>query len=259
MTSPATLDYSGLEDPRCVNLPRNLGCTASFERITEKSGTSAKPVIWQIGLNGTAEIVFATSSGTRHGRQLERASQKRRITAFEIWKLSRLPSTAQKETAGKAAPVRPHAHLKHVRGGSSSAGILDNACGGKVLRSPSAIGFFRGCKPLREFRLTGPPALKSGRSARFSPDGGDGSGPTRLPSAAPPELRRPRTVPDRTLRPQRASPTSATRRQNACNVLIFRSRKPKVGTTRHSAEERGRGTQTQIRGGGWAGKFSLSC
>ena len=30
----------------------------------------------------------------------------------------------------------------------------------------------------------------------------------------------------------RLSPTSATRRQNACNVLIFRSRKPKVGTTR---------------------------
>ena len=55
------------------------------------------------------------------------------------------------------------------------------------------------------------------------------------------------------------SPTSATRGQNACNVLIFRSRKPKVGTTRHRAEERGRGAQTQIRGGGWAGKFSLSC
>ena len=57
----------------------------------------------------------------------------------------------------------------------------------------------------------------------------------------------------------RASPSSATRRQKACNVLIFRSRKPKVGTTRHRAGERGRGTQTQIRGGGWAGKFSLSC
>ena len=56
-----------------------------------------------------------------------------------------------------------------------------------------------------------------------------------------------------------ASPTSATRRQNACNVLICRSRKPKVGTTRHRAGERGRGAQTQIRGGGWAGKFSLSC
>ena len=56
-----------------------------------------------------------------------------------------------------------------------------------------------------------------------------------------------------------ASPSSATRRQNACNVLIFRSRKPKVGTTRHRAGERGRGAQTQIRGGGWAGKFSLSC
>ena len=55
------------------------------------------------------------------------------------------------------------------------------------------------------------------------------------------------------------SPTSATRGQNACNVLIFRSCKPKVGTTRHGAEERGRGAQTQIRGGGWAGKFSLSC
>ena len=55
------------------------------------------------------------------------------------------------------------------------------------------------------------------------------------------------------------SPSSATRRQNACNVLIFRSRKPKVGTTRHRAGERGRGAQTQIRGGGWAGKFSLSC
>ena len=54
-------------------------------------------------------------------------------------------------------------------------------------------------------------------------------------------------------------PTSATRGQNACNVLIFRSCKPKVGTTRHGAEERGRGAQTQIRGGGWAGKFSLSC
>ena len=52
---------------------------------------------------------------------------------------------------------------------------------------------------------------------------------------------------------------NATRRQNACNVLIFRSRKPKVGTTRHRAGERGRGAQTQIRGGGWAGKFSLSC
>ena len=58
---------------------------------------------------------------------------------------------------------------------------------------------------------------------------------------------------------ERASPTSATRGQNACNVLIFRSCKPKVGTTRHGAEERGRGAQTQIRGGGWAGKFSLSC
>ena len=56
-----------------------------------------------------------------------------------------------------------------------------------------------------------------------------------------------------------ANPTSATRRQNACNVLIFRSRKPKVGTTRPRAGERGRGAQTQIRGGGWAGKFSLSC
>ena len=56
-----------------------------------------------------------------------------------------------------------------------------------------------------------------------------------------------------------SSPTSATRRQNACNVLIFRSRKPKVGTTTHRAGERGRGAQTQIRGGGWAGKFSLSC
>ena len=55
------------------------------------------------------------------------------------------------------------------------------------------------------------------------------------------------------------SPSSATRRQNACNVLICGSRKPKVGTTRHRAGERGRGAQTQIRGGGWAGKFSLSC
>ena len=41
-----------------------------------------------------------------------------------------------------------------------------------------------------------------------------------------------------------SSPSSATRRQKACNVLIFRSRKPKVGTTRHRAGERGRGTQT---------------
>ena len=40
---------------------------------------------------------------------------------------------------------------------------------------------------------------------------------------------------------RRSNPSSATRRQNACNVLIFRSRKPKVGTTRHRAEERGRG------------------
>ena len=56
-----------------------------------------------------------------------------------------------------------------------------------------------------------------------------------------------------------ANPSSATRRQNACNVLICGSRKPKVGTTRHRAGERGRGAQTQIRGGGWAGKFSLSC
>ena len=56
-----------------------------------------------------------------------------------------------------------------------------------------------------------------------------------------------------------ATPSSATRRQNACNVLICRSRKPKVGTTKHRAGERGRGAQTQIRGGGWAGKFSLSC
>ena len=54
-------------------------------------------------------------------------------------------------------------------------------------------------------------------------------------------------------------PSSATRRQNACNVLICGSRKPKVGTTRHRAGERGRGAQTQIRGGGWAGKFSSSC
>ena len=46
------------------------------------------------------------------------------------------------------------------------------------------------------------------------------------------------------------SPSSATRRQDACNVLICRSRKPKVGTTRHRAGERGRGAQTQIRGGG---------
>ena len=56
-----------------------------------------------------------------------------------------------------------------------------------------------------------------------------------------------------------SSPSSATRRQNACNVLICGSRKPKVGTTRHRAGERGRGAQTQIRGGGWAGKFSSSC
>ena len=56
-----------------------------------------------------------------------------------------------------------------------------------------------------------------------------------------------------------ANPSSATRRQNACNVLICGSRKPKVGTTRHRAGERGRGAQTQIRDGGWAGKFSLSC
>ena len=55
------------------------------------------------------------------------------------------------------------------------------------------------------------------------------------------------------------NPSSATRRQNACNVLICGSRKPKVGTTRHRAGERGRGAQTQIRGGGWAGKFSSSC
>ena len=58
---------------------------------------------------------------------------------------------------------------------------------------------------------------------------------------------------------EEANPSSATRRQNACNVLICGSRKPKVGTTRHRAGERGRGAQTQIRDGGWAGKFSLSC
>ena len=150
MTSPATLDYSGLEDPRCVNLlRRNLGCTASSERTTEKSGTSAKPMTWKEGFQST-DAVFETLNGSRPGRLLERASQKRRISAFEIWNQIRLPSTAQKETAGEAAPVRPHAHLKHVRGGSGGAGILDNACGGKVLRSPSAIGFFRGCEPVRE-------------------------------------------------------------------------------------------------------------
>ena len=31
---------------------------------------------------------------------------------------------------------------------------------------------------VREFRLTGPPALKSGRSARCSPEDEDGSSPT---------------------------------------------------------------------------------
>ena len=113
--------------------------------------------IWYIGHTNDLERrisehrrSFETLNGSRPGRLLERASQKRRISAFEIWNLIRLPSTAQKETAGEAAPVRPHAHLKHVRGGSGGAGILDNACGGKVLRSPSAIGFFRGCEPVRE-------------------------------------------------------------------------------------------------------------
>ena len=168
MTSPASLDNSGLEDPRCVNLPRNLGCTASSERITEKSGTSAKPMTWKEGFQSTV-AVYETLNGSRHGRQLERASQKRRITAFEIWNLIRLPSTAQKETAGEAAPVRPHAHLKHVRGGSGGARILDNACGGKVLRSPSTIGFFRGCEPDREYRLISRPprtSVVAGSSAR---------------------------------------------------------------------------------------------
>ena len=135
--------------------------TSPSELIVEKSGTSAKPMTWKEGFQSTV-AVYETLNGSRHGRQLERASQKRRITAFEIWNLIRLPSTAQKETAGEAAPVRPHAHLKHVRGGSGGARILDNACGGKVLRSPSTIGFFRGCEPDREFgnrplRATGPP------------------------------------------------------------------------------------------------------
>ena len=46
-----------------------------------------------------------------------------------------------------------------------------------------------------------------------------------------------------------ASPTSATRGQNACNALISRPHKPKVGTTRPRAGRRTRG-QTQMRGGG---------
>ena len=49
--------------------------------------------------------------------------------------------------------------------------------------------------------------------------------------------------------PTELSPTSATRGQNACNALISRPHKPKVGTTRPRAGRRTRG-QTQMRGGG---------
>ena len=55
------------------------------------------------------------------------------------------------------------------------------------------------------------------------------------------------------------SPTSATRGQNACNALISRPRKPKVGTTRSRAGGGRTRGQTQMRGGGWSGRFSLSC
>ena len=56
-----------------------------------------------------------------------------------------------------------------------------------------------------------------------------------------------------------AIPTSATRGQNACNALISRPRKPKVGTTRSRAGGGRTRGQTQMRGGGWSGRFSLSC
>ena len=55
------------------------------------------------------------------------------------------------------------------------------------------------------------------------------------------------------------NPTSATRGQNACNALISRPRKPKVGTTRSRAGGGRTRGQTQMRGGGWSGRFSLSC
>ena len=54
------------------------------------------------------------------------------MTAFESWKMNRLPNTTRMETAEAAVEVRPLTNLKHVSGrGSSGAGNLVIACDGK--------------------------------------------------------------------------------------------------------------------------------
>ena len=57
MTSPASLDYLGLEDPRCVNLQRNLGCTASFHGGSEVLAPTASAVP-KVRVNGRSEDVI---------------------------------------------------------------------------------------------------------------------------------------------------------------------------------------------------------